>query len=259
VQLLSEPVPSGTIITTPTFEVAVTTPPPAPRRLAVSGKMASGKDTVAKAAVAQLGLRPVRINLADAIRAELAECFHVADASPHLLDAYLERLDPDGLHPDHLEQLAQVCRSGGDVNRRSTAVRVGLQQLAWLARQQDPDIWIRRHRDAVERATLGDDEVIVTTDVREAPEVLALDAAGFVVVRLEVSSDAQRRRLASRDQLVPDHTLTHPNETALDTPTAAVSRAWAAVIDNDGPLEVAARQLADVLAERWSVDTGAPR
>lgn len=221
------------------------------RRLAVSGKMASGKDTVARAAALRLGLQPVRINLADAIRAELAEAFAAPDREQ--LDAYLQRFDPDGKHPDQLEQLRRVCLAGGDVNRRSTAVRVGLQQLAWLARQQDPDVWVRRHLDAVASAPLTEDTVILTTDVREPSEVVALHDAGFLLVRLQVSPATQRRRLASRDQITPDHTLHHPNETALDAPTPAVAGRWAAVIDNDGPLEEATTLLATLLADRWSL------
>jgi predicted kinase len=227
------------------------------RRLAVSGKMASGKDAVAMAAIERLGLDAVRVNLADAIRAELAECFRVAAEEPEQLTGVLSRFDPGNAHPDQLDQLQRACLAGGDVDVRTTAVRVGLQQLAWLARHTDPGIWIRRHRAAVRAAAATHPEaVIVTTDVREAAEVIALADAGFVVVRLHVSEEIQRQRLASRDQLIPDHTLTHPNETALDEPPAAVQRRWSAVIDNDGPLDVAATRLADLLAKRWKLTSG---
>jgi predicted kinase len=229
------------------------------RRLGVSGKMASGKDAVAAAAVRALGLPAVRLNLADAIRRELADCFDLAEHEPDRLDSLLERYDPDGRHSDQLDQLRRVCLVGGDVNRRSTAVRVGLQQLAWLARQNDPDVWIRRHRAAVDHASrTAPDAVIITTDVREPGEVTALADAGFVMVRLQVAPETQRRRLAGRDQLVPDHTLTHPNETALDDPPAAVRRRWAAVLDNDGPLEQTSHALAQLLATRWQMHPTPP-
>lgn len=233
--------------TTPTAE-------PGAYLLAISGKMASGKDAVAHEALKQLGMASVRVNLADAIRAELAECFLAARDGKERLAAHLTRYDVEGRHRDQLDQLLLACLSGGDVNRRSTSVRVGLQQLAWLARQQDSGIWIRQHAASVHKVLVEHPgRVVVTTDVREPSEVVALDDAGFVVVRLHVSPQVQRRRLAGRDNLTPDHTLEHPNETALDNPSPQIAGRFAAVIDNDAALSETGAVLAQVLRDRWKL------
>jgi hypothetical protein len=218
------------------------------RRLAVSGKMASGKDAVAAEALRRLGLEPRRVNLADAIRAEVQHCYDLGgyDAVVH----HLRRRDPAGTHRDLIDTVAHITGAGGDAQARTAANRVALQQLAHLYRLDDPTIWVRRHREAVEAAGTT---VVSTTDVRQPDEVVAVHDAGFIVVRLHVTADTQRQRLMTRDGLVVDETVNHPNETALDAPHPSVLARIDAHISNDGTLDAAADLLVELLADRWAL------
>lgn len=227
-----------------------------PMRLAVSGKMASGKDTVAMRAIAQLGLPAHRVNIADAIRARLQTVYDLGRADPEKIRQHLS--DWSGLPEDDdiIEQIVRVAHGGQDANSRTAGNRIALQQLALLGRRRQPGMWREAHLAAVE-ASEKDGVVTVTTDVREPDEVRALKAAGFILVRLVVDETTQLRRLRQRDGLAPDHSLHHPNETALDSVDDRTDRELADMFDlivtNDGTAAKAARKVADLLADRWKV------
>lgn len=235
-----------------------------PRLLAVSGKMASGKDAVAAAALELTGHAPVaRINIGDAIRAELDQLLDTYRTRGHAaLTEHLQALvaaapaesRPDALAiADRLDQLFVVALTATpDLNAtmRTNASRALLQELARLHRLSDPGVWVRRH---IERAVpASQHSVVLTTDVREIDELLALAAAGFILVRVVVSPETQRARLEGRDGIKVDPvTLLHPNETALDRLTGSLADAFDLYIDNNGDLRVAASTLASLLEERW--------
>jgi dephospho-CoA kinase len=229
------------------------------RRLALSGKMASGKDTIARAALNELGLDHVRINLADAIRHELQHCYDLADTDPELVRAHLSPWAANDHEHEIVDQLVSIARSNRDAWERTSATRLGLQQLAWLGRQHQPDLWIARHRHQIDTWTAGTspDEsglpVLLTTDVREADEVHALHQAGYLLVRLLVDPAVQRRRLRQRDQLTADHSVTHPNETALDELDGPLAACFAAVIDNNHRQADTVAQLVALLRDRWQL------
>ena len=175
------------------------------RRLAVSGKMGSGKDTLAHRALELVGAGAVvQLNIGDAIRAELDACFAAyRDGGAGTLDAQFATLP-----------------SSSDLLERVDA--------------------------------LDTDALVLTSDVREPLEVLALREAGYVIVRVEVTEETQIERLTGRDGLIASTAaLRHPNECALDDPTPEVLAAYAAVVANDGELDDAARAVAATLSGHW--------
>lgn len=224
------------------------------RLLAVSGKMASGKDTVATRTLRKLQLEWERVNLADSIRDELQRCYELAAENPDFVRSRLEEWASNDVERETVEQLVMLAASGGDVHERTSGNRVALQQLAWLGRQHDPDIWLRRHHDRVAAALAADGgRVILTTDVREPDEVVSLHSQGFLLVRLIVSEETQLRRLRRRDGLTADHSLHHPNETALDRLSDTMRRRFALIVDNDGAMEDTVEKIAHLLTERWGL------
>ena len=235
-----------------------------PRLLAVSGKMASGKDAVAEAALAAAGFTEIRrLKIADAIRFTLDEYLRLnREHRSHLvarLDAVAASV-PTGkldlaaaLTRRLLDLFAVVSASGPDLRAqdRTNTARALLQDLARLHRLADPDVWVKTH---IERlATVTEPGVVVlTTDVREPNEVLTLRRHGYVLARIVVSPEVQLQRLRSRDGIIVDPaTLVHPNETALDRISGEVADAFDMFIDNDGELGVAAAALGQLLTTRW--------
>lgn len=226
------------------------------RRLAMSGKMASGKDTLAEAALTKLGLRWHRINLADAIRNELQECYDLAKESDDKVRARLEPWVSNAQDEDIAEQIVSICKGNTDAWTRSSDNRLALQQLALLGRRNDPGVWVRKHAKAVrawDAAADTDDRVLTTTDVREPDEVASLHRLKFIIMRVNVKPETQVARLDSRDKLRPDHSMTHPNETALDTPDPRTAGRFSLIVDNDRDPEEAAEKIAALLRKEWKI------
>jgi hypothetical protein len=239
----------------------MTTPP---RLLAVSGKMASGKDAVAEAALAAAGFTEVRrLKIADAIRFTLDEHLTLNREDRALLVARLDAIAaavPVGerdlataLVRRLLDLFAVVSASepGLRADDRTNTTRALLQDLARLHRLADPDVWVKTH--VARLATVTEPGVVIlTTDVREPNEVLTLRRHGYVLARIVVSPEVQLQRLRARDGIVVDPaTLVHPNETALDRISGEVADAFDMFIDNDGELGVAAAALGGLLTRRW--------
>ena len=236
-----------------------------PKLLAVSGKMASGKDAVAALALEKLGYESViKVNLADQIRTELDHLLNLHKESQQTSNSYLQALleQTPPLAKPQAEALAERIRQllviknltepDQRASDRTNIVRALLQDLGRLHRLADPSIWIRRHNNkAFEQSLTG--EVILTTDVREPEEVISLHKAGFVIARILVSTETQLTRLKSRDNIVvTPETLNHPNETALDNPSQELKDAFDIIISNDEDINQAASSLAELLKERWS-------
>jgi len=241
--------------------------------LAVSGKMASGKDSLAHAALHQAGYTNlVQINIADQIRHELdtllvtartrgtdavrAELEQLAAQTSTPVDAEIERI----VEAIGCELAAQargdyrddaVYGQHASARRRTGSIRTALQNLAWIWRTIDPDHWINiTITRALAAAQAG--STVLTTDVREPAEVHALHKAGYLNVRILVTAKTQAERLSERDDLAPDpDALNHPNETALDHLTPEVRAKFAALIPNNGTLAQGAQTLAHVIKENW--------
>jgi dephospho-CoA kinase len=235
-----------------------------PRLLALSGKMASGKDAVAEVALTTAGFSKIlRLKIADAIRHTLNEYLELNRTDPHAIPVKLDTILAQVPSAQYdiaaaltrrlvdLFTIVTVTEPQLSANDRTNTSRALLQDLARLYRLADPDIWVKIHIQRLREIT-DPVAVVLTTDVREPNEVLALRRSGYLMVRIVINPEIQIQRLRQRDSITVDPlTLNHPNETALDRIAGEVADAFDAFIDNNGSLDVAASTLAVLLKEKW--------
>lgn len=199
----------------------------------VSGKKASGKDTIAEAwasiLVKEYGLDVKFASFASHLKQEATSIIASADA---VLNANVsiaeatERLAR--IYDIPVDQMADVFhlilphigRKSGipDGWTRSEDIWALLRYLGTDIRQpQDKYFWVRKaFCEIVENAYHGKSTMI--TDARFLHEVEPLLSINGFIVRVDVSPEVQRQRLASRDGVVPDEAaLNHASETNLDS------------------------------------------
>lgn len=218
--------------------------------LVLSGKLCSGKDTIAPLLLPALGRSGVRIGYSDPMRAELQlaiDALTGRDEPVAVLAGELEGLL--GLAARHALEMAELLGPavrdpahavGASV--RSDLTRTLLQKLGSTWRcEDDPEYWSRRVS-ALCLQRLAEGHSVYLTGGRFLPDVEIPAALGAVTVRLDVSRSVQMERCAARDGLLPDEaTLTHPGEVALDDWPGFDVR-----VSNDGALQDA---LAEVVAQ----------
>lgn len=204
--------------------------------LAVSGKLASGKDTIAALAMQRLDAQPLQHQSwatplkeeMDAILADIS-----AAAIPDVaVSAVKARGIPMHQAQELVSELWAEARNGSHARSRTPKIRWGLQFLGTdIRRTQHPDYWVERAVDAAV-ATLAEGTSVFLTDCRFPNEVEAARRLGLYTVRLEVAPEIQAARLRNRDGLSLDpKATTHPSETALDGYTG-----FDLVVDNNGPI-----------------------
>lgn len=220
----------------------------------VSGKLCSGKDTLAPLLLPALGFRGVRVGYSDPMREELQRAIDLLTGrgeSPEVLADEVSR--ELSMTLDHARELVAllgpsvaVVDHGLTGSTRTDLTRTLLQKLGstWHC-EADPEYWSRRVS-AMCLQRLAEGESVFLTGGRFLPDVEIPKGLGAVVVRLDVSRRVQLARCAARDGLVPDEqTLTHAGEVALDD--------WAGFdvrVGNDGPVEAALAQVVAGLRER---------
>ena len=191
-----------------------------------SGKMASGKDTVAEEVGHALELYgfagAVVHRTSDPIRAELNESIAIIKSCSHRQAAVRELVElqklPEAVASHLVDSLFEVSHSGTlDANQRTDLSRHLLQFYADEGRRAvDPDYWIKKFFGQVVH-TLASGNSAVLSGCRYPNEILPAQALGIMTVRLEVSPTVQALRLGGRDGLAPRQELIeNPNECALD-------------------------------------------
>jgi hypothetical protein len=219
--------------------------------IAISGKLASGKDTVAALVMDAL----------DADRREhLSWATPLKDELDVVIDALRQAEDPSsavqavcalGLNTAQAQTLVSELwnesKQGVDARSRTPRIRWGLQYLGTdVRRAEDPDYWVRRAAaNAVESVCEG--RSVFFTDCRFPNEVEAARAIGLYTVRLEITAEMQESRLRGRDGLMFDPAAAaHPSETALDGYPG-----FDLVVDNNGlPVEAVSVIVAAVRARQ---------
>ena len=101
------------------------------------------------------------------------------------------------------------------------------QWFGQTMRERDPDVWVRKCLEAVERAQTEYDSVLyyvyetprlaVISDVRQLNEAEALSARGYVLIRVEAPEALRIHRAIESGDTFNLRDLTHGTETALDT------------------------------------------
>jgi dephospho-CoA kinase len=189
-------------------------------KIALTGRMRSGKDSVADYLARQYGF--IRFAFGDGIRKVCRELF-----------------------PDQF-------RDG--LNGASRKPRALLQGVGQAMRAFDPDVWVNATMRNIERMREGDVRIartyftkyprpIVITDLRQPNEYERLRAEGFVIIRVNASDETRIQRMIDAGDTFDDGTLTHETEQHVD------SFAVDYEIDNNGSLAELYAQVDEIMAD----------
>lgn len=221
--------------------------------LAVNGKLASGKDTIAPAVMARLGVTDALHNYyAVPLKAEVDSAVAMITMATSPDEASAALVEQFGIEPAQagfvtgvLWHHTRATGHGLTARSRTPEMRTVLQYWGTeVRRRQDSDYWVKRAMvPAVEAISRG--QSVYFTDVRFANEVEWAQRLGFFVVRLEVSPEVQHARHVLRDGTEPNpDTLTHPSETSLDGYPG-----FDLVVDNNGEMIPTVLHIAQEMAE----------
>ena len=204
--------------------------------LGFSGKLASGKDSVALGVVSALKLEPVvHMSFAQPLKEEVNQAISlVRDRSISEAREILCVKD-SGIFDNFVTLLSLALQ---ETPRATSMTRTaGMRRVLqfWgteVRRAEKDDYWVSKAVvSALNYAANGKN--LFYTDGRFPNEILGPQSVGFMVIRLEVSPEVQAERLASRDGLIPDPlSLVHSSETALDGYLG-----FDLVTDNEGKFE----------------------
>lgn len=195
--------------------------------LLVSGKMGSGKDTIANPLAHELWPNGeiVRMAYADALRDEINYAINIMRMDlPH--EEKINRIHKD-LNCDLNEATCIIELLNNPANddlsleahQHVPVIRTALQYWGTqVRRDKDPDYWVDKMESRIIN-TVDDDSnvVVVITDGRFPNEVDLIHRLNGVIVRLDIDRSVQIRRIQNRDGVTPDPMkLDHVSETALD-------------------------------------------
>ena len=215
--------------------------------LVMSGKMGSGKDTIAPLVLEALAVRDAEhLYYANALKDEADAMFAYIREGANAQEMG-ERFN---LSPEHAELLydavAEDLRANPELHsrNRSGGIRSFLQVLGTdVRRAEQPDYWVNIcMREAVEH--LAEGSSIFLTDARYPNEIEKATDLGAFAVRLELTQVTQEARLMERDGVLPEEAaLLHISENALNDFTG-----FSLILDNNGPPSVAVSEITNQLS-----------
>ena len=201
-------------------------------KIAISGKMCSGKTTVANMLISEFDY--VRMSFGDEVKflcRDIANFNRIRNtnapqaAKVALLKAISDDLDRITLnekeYEDALTQVFAIMEEFSDVtyydpmgSKKTDRIRDMLQKVGtdYMRRYVNDNIWVN----AVEKKIKGFDGKIVVDDLRFPNEFEMLRNNGFVLIRLHVSREVQEQRLKKLYGRIEESKLNHPSETSLD-------------------------------------------
>lgn len=248
--------------------------------LSISGRLASGKDSVALAVYERLAADGVvnmeqveHLSFAKPLKQEMNRLLVIARAAPSAADAVIEVAAALSMPAPHVFALIDFVSNGAltapawkvahkvapkvawrhtlarfagqDAYSRTPGMRRALQFLGTEVRRSADDLyWVKKAQAAAIEA-VGAGKACFFTDCRFPNEVEGMQVIGIPVLRLVISPETQIARLAGRDGLAPDPAaLSHASEVALDDFDAFD---W--FVDNEQPFdEVVAEVVATITA-----------
>lgn len=177
----------------------------------MSGKMASGKDTVGNLVSERLqqeGYWIIETSFGKVIRDEIEQVLKM-----HKNGDDLEPLAAEIKDINHLVKLLENT----NIYERSEQSREALQFWGTeVRRSQNSNYWIQSMENFIIESVLKGQSVNIT-DARFPNEIDLILKFGGKVARLEVSEEIRRKRIMERDSInVAPEALRHPSETALD-------------------------------------------
>jgi hypothetical protein len=208
-------------------------------RLVVSGRLASGKDTVAEAVMRRIGRTDaVRVSFATALRKEVDDLIDAVRGAT-AQSAVSVVASVGRITEDKARNTAALLRAAIDADPsvhsyvRTREIRLALQEWGTdVRRSSDDSYWVKQAmKQVVDLVAEG--HPVYVTDARFPNEVAATRNLGFLAVRLEVDIAIRAERLMVRDGLTIDPAAeNHPSEKELETYPGF--DLW---VDNSGDLE----------------------
>lgn len=190
--------------------------------LAVSGKLGSGKDTIASLVMAEMDSRPItQVSFAGALRCEVNQIIEIISQSQTLSSARVEVAN--SLLAENVvevvEALYPLVKDGvvSSSDQRHPSVRLVLQLWGTeVRRTQNPDYWVDLALKKI-RAAVENNTNVVITDARYENEIQALQKHGAMILRLDISPEVQAQRILLRDGHPPLlSAISHKSELSLD-------------------------------------------
>jgi dephospho-CoA kinase len=218
--------------------------------LTVSGKLASGKDTVAELALMVTGDGDaIHQSFATPLKAEFNTIIDICRTADSGRDATAAVAATLGLTVADSSRMVELAYDEVRADETLTAysrtdrIRTALQELGTdIRRGQDGDYWVKKAITSIVDVYASGRSVFFT-DCRFPNEADGSRWLAMCVVRLDVTAETQRKRLYARDALAPDpQALAHPSEIALDDYPHFDLR-----VNNDGALPPVVREVADLL------------
>lgn len=220
----------------PTMELARACTKP---RIVVSGKLASGKDTVAMETMRILGFPDaVRVSVAEPLRKEVDAILELSKESETAkalvaIAVYGRISESTAITVHAMASRALAADPKVTSYTRTADIRSLLQYWGTDVRiAQDPLYWTRKAIYSIFRI-LAADKAVYITDARFVGDIDLARSICFYALRLEVSAIVREGRLFIRDGLMFDPaTENHPSEQSLEN-----YRNFDIVVDNSGPLQ----------------------
>lgn len=184
-----------------------------PKLYSISGAMASGKDTLAKALGDEIG-NVTYVAFAGALKDEIDQIFDYFRSGYNIKNLAQEL----GVSEKELQGLYDMYNEFGpwihvhSGLRNETMRRILQYWGTQIRRSQDPDYWIKKTLKAIEELQSHGSNVIVT-DARFMNEIEAITNHGGKTICLDIPVAIRRKRLMSRDGFEPSmETLTDTSE-----------------------------------------------
>src|SRR5699024_5910783 len=194
-------------------------------KIALTGKMRSGKSTVAEILWLDYDLN--RRSFGGALKYYADKMFEGSEA-----------------YPIEVEEYGEPCPFDGKRDTRVKKPRKLYQDFGQAMRQLDEDIWIRHVEQAIESDKLFPDyKGVVIDELRQPNEYEWARANGFTIIRVEASEDKRIQRAERAGDSFDIDSLEHETESHIDGFEVDYE------IVNGGNLEVLGRKVDEIMSE----------
>lgn len=212
--------------------------------LAVSGKIASGKDTVASKVIEKLNLDSQHFAFARPLKNEIDMILNALreDGKKSKPESFVKLMNISDSLAEKSHALTKACLDEDtDVTSYTRLKSIRTLTVFWandVRRSVDNLYWVRACANEMFESIIENHHVHLT-DLRYKDEKEVLSNLGFITARIDISEKTQKERLMSRDGLEPDpNVLASIAEVDLDECTDFSLR-----INNDGALETTVNKL----------------
>lgn len=197
-----------------------------PTIVGFSGKIASGKTSTSRAFMSLIddGDGHYRHAFGDALKEEVDTIIALASRHPDAQEAINNhqsffRNIPHSVIQEVMDILRQEVQKNPAVTATSTsksaATRTAMQKWGQARREEDAHYWSNALRDKIN--SLPEKCQVCVDDIRYPNEAQLIKDMGGIIIRLDVSSEEQERRVISRDgHLRALGNREHSSETSLD-------------------------------------------